>query len=167
MQSHPKYFEQIIAMDVPGMTQVTSLRGRLFVFAYQITLIIAFLIARVLKCESVGDAITRSMSKLFGHKPPYFNQIKAERNYPYYYFWKNMIQSKLHQKKKLLAQYVPSVPVVYMYGAKKSFMFHGPKWINFLRETEGCEIHPINDLHWFMKDFKSFVNDTIIRRIEK
>ena len=65
----------------------------------------------------------------------------------------------------MLSGYVPSVPVVYMYAAKKSYQFHGPKWEKILRETTGCEMIPVNDGHWFMRNFKEFVCDTIKRRI--
>lgn len=127
------------------------------------TLIIAFLTARLLN-QRIGDAITRFVMKVFRYDPPY--AISADRNYPYFYFWRNLLESKLKPKKKLLSGYIPSVPVVYMFGLKKPFQFHGAKWLNYLKDTEGCECHPINDGHWFMKKFKDFVADTIRRRVE-
>lgn len=162
-QNYPKFFEQIIAMDVPAYTQLVGLKANLITVAYQLTLMIAFLLSRFVK-QSIGDAITRFVAKVFGYNPPY--EISADRNYPYFYFWKQMLGSLILRKRKLLSGYIPSVPVVYMYATKKSYQFHGPKWLNFLRETEGCEIHPIDDGHWFMKKFKNFVADVIKRRIE-
>lgn len=115
-------------MDVPAYTQLT-LPGKIMTMIYQITLIIGFLVARLLK-QSIGDAITRFVAKVFGYNPPY--QISADRNYPYFYFWKNMLTSIVQKDKRLLKGYIPSVPVVYMYGTKKPFLFHGPKWETWL-----------------------------------
>lgn len=74
-----------------------------------------------------------------------------------------MIQRKLTGKKLQLASYEPSAPVCFIYGEKNPFKWVGPKWVKYLKETPGCEIHPVAAGHWFMKDYKNFVLDAIRR----
>lgn len=57
--------------------------------------------------------------------------------------------------------YNPSVPITYMYGTHKPGQFHGPKWIKYLEENEGCSIHKFEAGHWFMKKFKEPVTQII------
>lgn len=47
-----------------------------------------------------------------------------------------MIQSIFNKQKRFLYRYVPSAPVVYVYGKKKPFQFGGEKWSNYLLESE-------------------------------
>lgn len=90
IQIYPKYFDFILALDVPAYTEISGgLKGKLFVVAYQSFLIWSFLIGGF-----IGEALTRSASKLFKHYLSYLDQIKADRNYPYYYYWKNQLLSR-------------------------------------------------------------------------
>lgn len=120
-------------MDVPAYTQLSTLSQVLYVMAYQIYLIVAFLIG-----GPIGRIMTQTLVKIFKHNPPYADQITAARNYPYFYFHKNKIQTLLNKEKNMLYKYVPSVPVVYLYAKKKPFQFHGEKWLNYLANTPNC-----------------------------
>ena len=79
--------------------------------AYQSFLIWCFLIGGF-----IGGALTRSASKVFKHYPSYLDQIKADRNYPYYYYWKNQLLSRFGKEPRLLKGYTPSVPISYFFG---------------------------------------------------
>jgi hypothetical protein len=107
-------------MDVPAYTQLSTMSQVLYVMAYQLYLIVAFLIG-----GPIGKIMTQTLIKLFKHSPPYADQITAARNYPYFYFHKNRIQALFNKEKSMLHKYVPSVPVVYLYAKKKPFQFHG------------------------------------------
>ncbi len=121
---YPGYFKQIIALDVPAYVQLTTVYANIFVLVYQVYLIIAFLIGGF-----IGKFMTQKFAQFGKHNPPYFSQIDASRNYPYYYFWKSLLNTALRRKEPLLdRKYVPSVPVVSLYGKNKPFDFHGPKW---------------------------------------
>ena len=57
------------------------------------------------------------------------SHYKVSMNYFYLYMWVNILLSTLtrNPSRRLLHKYEPSVPVVYIYGKKKPFMFHGAK----------------------------------------
>ena len=110
-------------MDVPAYTEVQSTLGKICVLIYQSILIFSFIIG-----GKIGTFVTRLVALFFKHKPSYFKRIESNRNYPYYYFWKNLILSRLGKAEKHLKGYKPSVPVNYYYGKNKPFQFHGKRW---------------------------------------
>ena len=124
---------------------------------------IAFLIG-----GGIGTFMTQKMAKWFKHNPAYFNEITGARNYPYYYSWKNILQSAVKMKDPYLKGYQPSVPVVYCYAGKKPFQFHGQKWMNYMTNNRDnhCEVHEVQAGHWFMKKYPKFITDLIIRRVK-
>lgn len=75
----------------------------------------------------IGKKMTQFYAKFAGldKNVPYFKNIDATRNYPYFYLYKLKIQGLFNKDKRLLYRYKPSVPVVYLYGTKKPFQFHG------------------------------------------
>lgn len=121
----------MIMMDVPGVAEVKGLRAIMFVLFYQIFLASAFLIG-----GRIGKVMSQAVCKLvFKHDPAYFNNISSAQNYPYYYFWRNLILSGLKLKPKYLRRYKPSVPIVYLYADHKPFQFHGARWLRLFDKT--------------------------------
>lgn len=98
-------------MDVPAQVSLTSKKQILSVVAYQMTLLIAFLLF-----QSVGKYLTQKVMVFFKHNPPYFQKVNSCQNYPYYYMYRNKILSALKIQKPYLASYKPSGPVVYLYA---------------------------------------------------
>ena len=111
----------MVALDVPAYTQIEGVKAKFFVMAYQSVLIGAFLIG-----GGIGNGITKMTSKLFKHEPSYFEQIGSDRNYPYYYYWKNQLLSRMGgHEERILKGYKPSIPVCYFFGKRKPMQFHG------------------------------------------
>jgi len=123
----------MITLDVPGMVEINGLLPKLFVFVYQFILIVAFLIG-----GRTGKFLTQGMSKFMKHKCSYLSEITGSRNYPYFYFYKNILSSIWNKSNLFLYRYKPSVPVVYLYAQKKPMSFHGKKWENYLLENDKC-----------------------------
>ncbi len=159
IQKFPKYFNQIISMDVPPYAQLNTISQKLYVVAYQLFLVIAFLIG-----GPIGRIMTQAFAKILKHNPPYVEQINGGRNYPYFYFFRNRIISLFNKQKGIMYRYVPSVPVVYLYGKNKPFQFHGERWLNYLKDTPNCEIHGFDAGHWFIKKYNKFIVEVINRR---
>ena len=147
-------------MDVPAYVELTTLTQKLMVIAYQLYLVIAFLVG-----GQIGKTMTQAFAKISKHNPPYFDEITSARNYPYFYMFKNRILSLFNKDKLFLNRYVPSCPIVYLYAKKKPFQFHGEKWMKFLDSTPNCEVHSFDAGHWFMKKYDKFVLELINRRI--
>lgn len=131
-------------MDVPAYAEVLGFLSKLIIVVYQLWLIFAFLIG-----GKIGTFITRIICLLFKHKPIYFKSIESDRNYHYYYFWRNLILSGFGQTKRLLKGYKPSVPVNYYYAIKKPFQFHGKRWEEFLNKNGGT-MKGVEAGHWLM-----------------
>lgn len=79
-------------MDVAAYIELTTLSQKLFVVAYQLFLVIAFLIG-----GPIGRFMTQALCKLMRHNPPYINQINSSRNYPYFYMFKNKLASAINK----------------------------------------------------------------------
>lgn len=105
----------------------------LYTFAYQMILIIAFLLG-----GWIGKLITQTMCKLMRYNPKYLEDVSGGNNYPFYYFYRNKIINFLYPHKGLLHLYRPSVPIVYMYGKAKMVQLHGDNWLNYLKENNKC-----------------------------
>ena len=162
--TYPQYFSQLITMDVPGNVEIKGLKGVLYVVAYQVFLMVAFLIG-----GTVGKKMTKKMCTIFKHHPNYYERIVSAQNYPYYYMWRNRVLAGLKLKKPYLTRYRPSVPTVYLYAQKKPFQFHGPKWCSLFEgpsKLENYEMHGMDAGHWFMKKYAKFITDLISRRIK-
>jgi len=81
----------------------------------------------------IGRLITQGMCKFYSYSPKYFDDIDGSRNYPYFYLYLNKVRGLFDKTKLFLYRYTPSVPIVYVYGTKKPFSFHGDKWLNYLK----------------------------------
>ena len=149
-------------MDVPAYVEVQSITAKLMVLAYQWVLISAFLLG-----GRAGEWICKGVCKWAKHQPKYFNELSGARCYPYFYMWKNLFQSIFNKRNLFLYKYVPSAPVVYLYGKKKPFQFAGDKWNNYILEHERCELHGMESGHWIMNSCGSFLTDLITRRIKE
>jgi hypothetical protein len=79
-------------MDVPGIVEIKKISQKLMVVAYQMWLLTAFLLG-----GWIGKKMTQAFANISKHNPPYFNDITAARNYPYFYFWKNQISSAFNK----------------------------------------------------------------------
>lgn len=82
--------------------------------------------------------MTKKFSLVSKHKPKYFADIKSDRNFPYYYLWRNALIAPFRKKEDRMSGYTPSSSLTYMYGSNKPAQFHGPKWLNYLEKTPGC-----------------------------
>ena len=116
-------------MDVPGVAEVKGLKPVLYVLCYQMYLAIAFLIG-----GPIGRIMTQKLCGIFRHSPPYLSNISGAQNYPYYYLWKNVVLGGLKLRPRYLKGYKPSVPIVYLYAAKKPFQFDGGKWLSLFNQ---------------------------------
>ena len=157
-QKYPNFITEIISLDVGLGAKIKP-----FTIFYQLFLTIAFIIG-----GSTGRFMTRRMLKYFDYNPPYYNRIDASWNYPYYYLWKRILGAVFLKK----VNRVPflknelSCNVVYTWGAKKPFQFHGEGWLKSLvKKNPKNEVHTVDSGHWIMREQPKFVTDMIIRRL--
>ena len=147
-------------MDVPAYVGLKGFLPIIMVLFYQMTLLIAYLIGGM-----PGRLMTKGIIKWMKYSPAHYDTITASRNYPYYYNTKNVVTSIFNKQNLFLYKYKPSVPVVYIYGKKKPFQFHGERWIKYLNEHDKCEMHGMPTGHWIMNQEAKFITDLILRRL--
>jgi pimeloyl-ACP methyl ester carboxylesterase len=144
---------RIIGIDigeVGSFQKDLSSKAKAMVFTYQIWLALAWRIG-----GRFGDKMTHSMAKALQCKsdPKY---ISVCMNYPYYITWFGAFGSY-----KGTAKFVPSCPMLFMYGTKKPFMFHSEKWADQLSSQQGNQVLGFDTSHWVMRDQPEQFNRTV------
>lgn len=152
---YPNYLSEIIALDIGLGAKIT-----LFMVFYQAFLAIAFMIGGF-----IGNWMTHAFIKYTKYRPNWINRIDSSWNYHYYYLWKRIFAAIKDKTKQPLYRYQTSCNLVYVYGTKKPFHFHGEKWLKKLAENPKNEVHGVESQHWIMLEQPSFLLDLIKRRL--
>ena len=115
-------------------------KQKFYILAYQVWLAIAWRIG-----GELGEWMTRKMAAWVRAKSdPSF--IRSRMNYPYYLAWFGGPQSFRRQVQKL----EPACPMLFIYGERKLFMFHGKRWLEKLNATPGSKAVGFATGHWVM-----------------
>jgi pimeloyl-ACP methyl ester carboxylesterase len=143
---HPERVSRIVAIDVgdansAAFAQSLSLAAKGMVFAYQITLALAWYIG-----GPVGDGLTRAMGKALQAKADP-RHVHSGMNYPYAMRW-----MKAFGGFDAMRQIEPECPFFYAYGRQKPFMFHSRQWTSRLASRPGNEVRGFDSAHWVMQD---------------
>jgi len=138
---HPALVSRLVGLDV-GPTQQPKPHEIAVIAAYQWWLTTAFVSG-----GSLGDWMTRSVAALAGAPRP-AAAINASLNYPYLYTWRDVISGR---RRKLLRGYRPTVPVLYVYGARKPASFHTESWLRYLNARPDSRVIRLDSGHWVMK----------------
>lgn len=154
-QKRPDLVDRLITMDVGGHFAPSGIGHAIFMIAYQWWLIAGYFAAKI--APSLGDAMTRFMAFIAGAPS---RKATARMNYLYFYMWRALLFKSY--KASLLLGYQPIKPVLYLYGAKKRYHFHSPKWLKFLESCTGSKVIRVDGCgHWFMVQEPEFVNKAI------
>lgn len=135
---HPELVERVVGVDIgdSGSRQhrkELGARGRFTVLAYQMWLALAWRIG-----GAIGDAMARWMARRM-RCPTGQKSIHAQMGYPYAVRWLGAAGGFGR-----LRAFKPHVPMLFMYGERKPFMFHSRAWA----ESVGARAFPTG--HWIM-----------------
>ena len=72
-------------------------------------------------------------------------QVTVEQCYPYYYLLRGALT------KSFVVPKFPSCPVLFLFGACKRVMFHGPSFIKKCKDTQGCKYVNLMCGHWLQR----------------
>ena len=141
---HPERVARVVAVDVGDHNSGALLRSwgvkeKLSVVGYQVWLALAWKIG-----GSLGTRMTRAMAR--GLRCPTAQEnITHKMNYPYAMQWfgteggfKGATQIQL------------PMPLLFVYGERKPFMFHSSKWLAQLAATSGNAVLGLPCGHWVM-----------------
>ena len=141
---HPSLVSKIIGVDVGDAgtrehRRSLSAKAKAMVFAYQVWLAIAWRIG-----GRIGDRMTRSMARaLRSPGDPRF--IDSRMNYPYDITWTGS-----HGSYRGMVRFEPPVPMLFVYGKRKPFLFHTPAWADDLAMRPGNQVRAFTTGHWVM-----------------
>jgi pimeloyl-ACP methyl ester carboxylesterase len=95
---------------------------------------------------ALGDRMTRSMARrLRCRSEP--ATIRWTMNYPYAMLWFG-----LRGGFRGAAPIDPACPLLYLYGERKPFMFHSPRWLERIAARPGSAVQGFRTGHWVMVD---------------
>jgi len=152
---NPALVSRIIGVDVGDAgtrahVQSLSAKAKAMIFAYQMWLAIAWRIG-----GGLGDGMTRWMARAIGcRSDPRF--IDSRMDYPYYIAW-----FKAHGSYRGMVRFEPQVPMLFMYGTRKPFLFHTHGWADALAARPGNGVRTFDTGHWVMSEQPGQFNETV------
>ena len=151
----------IIGVDIGDAQSKATMRSRsvgqkMMVSGYQSTLALAWAIG-----GPVGNLMTKAMASALGAPSPR-EYISSGMNYPYYILTAGAAGS-YHS----LVPFVPKVPMLYVYGVRKPFMFHSPQWTETLAAKADCKVVAMETDHWPMLREPARVNDIVLNWLDR
>ena len=141
---HPQRVARVIALDVgdhnsPALRRQWGLREKLAVAVYQVWLALAWKIG-----GAVGTGMTRVMARALRAPAPAV-RITHRMNYPYAMQWFGTAGGF-----KRAAQIQLPMPLLFVYGERKPFMFHSTQWLEKVASSPGSAVQGLPCGHWVM-----------------
>jgi len=152
---HPSLVSRIVGLDIGdagSRAHMDSLgiKAKLMTFGYQSWLAAAWRIG-----GGVGDRMTRFMARQM-QVPGDVSKIGSYMNYPYYIRW-----TGAHGSYRAARTFKPSIPMLFVYGTKKPFMFHSPRWAKLVNSGEHSGVVAMDAGHWVMRDAPEKFNEIL------
>jgi len=154
---HPELVARIVGVDIGDAGSAAhqaelGLKAKLAVLAYQLWLAIAWKLGGAL-----GDRMARSMARAMRCPVPE-QAIDAAMGYPYAVQWFG-VQGGFGR----VRAFEPAVPMLYLYGQRKPFMFHSRAWVEALARRPGSRVLGLRTGHWVMVDKAEEFNAEVAR----
>ena len=93
------------------------------------------------------------------------DKITPALNYPYYYFWRNLIRKRFCGGKVFLEGYKLSFTISFIYGKDKLFQFQNKKWLDWIERNKGSYVG-VEGGHWVMEKHKDLIEETVRERVK-
>ena len=141
---HPGLVKRVIGVDIGdagSRRNLAELRtgAKLMVVGYQWWLALAWRIG-----GSLGNGMARWMARVL-HCPTDPRAIGAQMGYPYAVQWFGVAGGFGR-----LRAFDPTVPMLFIYGQRKPFMFHSRGWTEMLAARPGNRVVGLPTGHWVM-----------------
>jgi len=154
---HPQLVSRIVSVDVgdalsPAFARQLSVGAKAGIFCYQVWLALAWRIG-----GKPGDRMSRYMAAKM-RCPTDPAMIVSQMNYPYYITWFGAYGSYRNA-----APAQAKCRTLFIFGAKKPFMFHTRDWIDFLRRQHGSKVVAMDAGHWMMRTHAGQFNAEVLQ----
>lgn len=148
-RAHPAQVARIAGVDIGdagSRAHVAELRwkARLGLVGYQLWLALAFIVG-----GDLGNAMARRMAGWLRVPVP-AARIHARMGYPYWITWTGAAGS--YRAARPFVADEPGVPMLFVYGRRKPFLFHSRAWAHALAARAGCRVVEMPTGHWVMVD---------------
>jgi pimeloyl-ACP methyl ester carboxylesterase len=152
---HPSLVSKIVGVDIGDAgtrehQRSLTIGANVMVLAYQLWLALAWRIG-----GRIGDWMTLVMARI-GRCPSDPRFIDSRMDYPYY-----IHQMKAHGSYRGVVRVEPKVPMLFVYGTRKPFLFHTPAWAEALAARPGCQVHAFATGHWVMSEQPERFNQVV------
>ena len=141
---HPDRVARVVAVDVGdhnsgSLLREWGLKEKLSVMGYQVWLALAWKLG-----GNLGTRMTRAMARWL-RCPTDPASITQKMNYPYAMQWFSTAGGF-----KRAAQIQLPMPLLFVYGERKPFMFHSVKWLKKVAANPGSSVQGLPCGHWVM-----------------
>ena len=141
---HPDRVSRVVAVDVgdhnsAALQRSWRVREKLSVMGYQVWLALAWKLG-----GELGTRMTRAMARWLGC-PTDADAITHHMNYPYAMQWFGTAGGF-----KAAAQIQLPMPLLFVYGERKPFMFHSRRWLEQVMAQAGSAVWGLPCGHWVM-----------------
>ena len=141
---HPSRVSRVVGVDIGDHNAGAYLRSlrakaKFQIAFYQLWLALAWKLG-----GGVGDGMTRWMARQIGCRTNPAH-IGWQQNYPYAMQWFGAFGGL-----KGTARVAPQHPTLFVYGQRKPFMFHSPRWLDALAARADCAVQAMPTGHWVM-----------------
>lgn len=149
---HPQRVARVIGVDIgdagsrahrTGLT----LRAKLGIAGYQLWLALACKLG-----GGLGDGMARRLAAAM-HVPGPLSRIQARMGWPYVAAWTGALRD--------VRPFEPAVPMLYVYGRRKPFLFHSRAWADALAARPGSRVVEMKTGHWVMVDAPAAFQATV------
>ena len=152
---NPERVSRIVGVDIgdAGTRQhlrSLTMKAKVAVLAYQLWLAFAWRIG-----GRLGDWMTLWMAKM-ARCPSDRRFIDSRMDYPYHIRW-----MKSHGSYRGMVRFEPMVPMLFIYGERKPFMFHTREWAQALAAKPGNRVEAFATGHWVMSKEPRRFNEVV------
>lgn len=164
---HKDRVARVVAADI-GDTNSGAYLGRLtakekfLIAGYQVWLAAAWKLGAW--WPGMADSMTRFMARRIGCRTP-AEQIGWQMNYPYAMQWLGSLGG-LRGVARVDRVFGENMPLLFLYGKRKPFMFHSERWLNQLDAAPGCETLGLEAGHWLMRQQPEAFNAAVRRWLD-
>ena len=149
---HPDRVARVVGVDVGDTSSATYLKGlsgreKALIAGYQLWLALAWKIGPW--WPWLANRMTRYMARTTRcRNPP--QDIGWQMNYPYAMQWFGT-HGGLRGVARVEHWLGVDMPMLYIYGRRKPFMFHSASWLEQLARAPGSEVLALDTGHWVMR----------------
>ena len=152
---HPSLVSKIVGVDIGNAgtrehIRSLSAKAKAMVIAYQLWLAAAWRIG-----GRIGDRMTLSMARI-ARCPSDPRYIDSRMDYPYYIRW-----MKAYGSYRDMVRFEPPVPMLFVYGKRKPFLFHTAAWAEALAAKPGNQVRAFPTGHWVMSQQPEQFNQVV------